>query len=273
MGDRPGRRELESLRRSVARVAGEVAAFIRDRVGAEELLNVVTVHDGDEGMRVDIEAERMVIELLKAEGIGGVVVTEESGVVRLSNDPYVVVVDPLDGSKNYASAIPWCSTSIAILPAESPNLVNALVAAVAPVPRMPVVSMGLGIGVYEGNARVAPSTRRPRMLVAYVENPDQAARLFKFVSRLKPTPSIRALGSSSLEIVWAALGRLLVFIDLRGKLRVYDVAAAAAIAREAGAKVYIEREGSVLEVKRVGTVAVTRFSDVWNLLATSIGLD
>ncbi len=250
----------------MARVAGEAAAFLRDRLGSEELLRVVSVHDGDEGMRVDVEAERFIVELLKAEGIAGTVVTEESGTLRLGSDPYVIVVDPLDGSKNYASLIPWCSVSVAVLPASEPVLGRALAAAVAPVPRMPVISMAAGLGVYEGSAPARPTAARPRVVVAYAETVEQAAKLLEFVSSLGFAPSIRALGSSSLETVWAALGRVYAFADLRGKLRVYDVAAAAAIAAEAGAMLYVERVGPVTELRRVGVVAVTRYPEAWRAL-------
>ncbi len=259
------------MRKAVARVAGEAAAYLRDRMGFEELLEVVTVHDGDEGMRADLESENMVVELLASEGVKGIVVSEEQGLRRLGSDPYIVVVDPLDGSKNYAAGVPWCSVSIAVLPADKPVIGEALAAAVAPIaPRLPVVSMARGRGVYEGSGRVEPRDKPSKIVLAYAETVEQARKLFEYVSRLPFIPSIRALGSSSLETVWAALGRTISFTDLRGKLRVYDLAAALAIASEARAKTYVERRVNVLEAKRLGVVAVTRYTYAWEAMKTVI---
>ncbi len=264
------RREAEDLRRLVVRVAGEAASFLRDRMGVEELLEVVDVHEGDEGMRIDRESEELIIELLKAEGLRPTLVTEERGFVKLGNDPYIAVVDPLDGSRNYASLIPWCSVSIALLPSEDPKIGNTIAAAVAPVPRLPVYSMAKGTGVFEGESTVKPPRRKPKLVLAYAETVDQARRLYSYISRLPFRPSIRGLGSSSLEVVWAALGRAYSFTDVRGKLRIYDLTAALAIAWEAGAYVYVERAGSVLESGRLGVVAVTRYEDAWKVLKETV---
>jgi len=80
-----------------------------------------------------------------------------------------------------------------------------------------------------------------------------------------------------LEIAWAALGRVEAFIDLRGKLRPVDVAAAVGLAVELGAYVAVTRAFEpVTEVRRVGYVAVTAFDHVWNLIRktmTSYGLE
>ena len=158
------RRELESLRRMLVRVAGEAAAYLRDRFGLDELLVVVSKHehDEDEGMRIDVESERNILELLRAEGYRGLFLGEEAGLVRLGDDPYVVVADPLDGSKNYASLVPWSAVSVAIAPLDSgggARLRDVVAGAVAPIHHWPVISFARGLGVYEGGARVSHENR------------------------------------------------------------------------------------------------------------------
>ena len=264
-------RELEDLRRLAVRVAGEAAAYLRDRFGLEELLSVVAVHghDGDEGMRIDVESEQNIIELLKAEGFRGLFLGEEHGLVRLGDDPYIVVADPLDGSKNYAGLVPWSAVSIAIAPlprGREPSLADVAAGAVAPVFPWPVLSFARGRGAYEGGARVTVETgRRTRLVLAYVENPEQAAVVHEYLRLTGDKRSVRALGSASLEIAWAGLGRAEAFIDVRGRLRVVDVAAAIWLASEAGAHVAVEKRAAALtQVVRVGSVVVAATEEAWS---------
>jgi len=258
----PSRRELESLRRMLVRVAGEAAAYLRDRFGLDELLVVVQRHhhDEDEGMRIDVESERNILELLRAEGFRGLFLGEESGLVRLGSDPYVVVADPLDGSKNYAALVPWSAVSVALAPVAggSASLRDVVAGAVAPIFHWPVLSFARGVGVYEGGARVSREERGSRLVLAYVEKPEQARVVHRYLELTGDKRSVRALGSASLEIAWAGLGRAELFVDVRGRLRVVDVAAAAWLAAEAGSVVAVERpEASLLSVERIGSIAVS----------------
>lgn len=261
------RRELESLRRMAVQVAGEAAAYLRDRFGLDELLSVVSVHEGDEGMRIDVEGEKNIMELLKAEGFSGLFLGEEHGLVKLGDEPLVAVVDPLDGSKNYASLVPWSAVSIsiaAIPQAGTPTLRDVLVGAVAPIFPWPVASFARGLGAYEGGARIAPAdgSQASRLVMAYVENLDQARAVHAYLRASNGRKSVRALGSASLEIVWTGFGRAEAFIDVRGRLRVVDVAAALWIAKEAGATVLVERPAAQLtRVERVGSVVVAAPSE------------
>jgi len=272
------RRSLEDLRRMAARVAGEAAAYLRDRFGLEELLSVVGQHshDDDEGMRIDVESERNLLELLRAEGYRGLFLGEESGLIRLGGDPYIAVVDPLDGSKNYAGLIPWNAVSVAIAPlpgGREPSLLDVAAGAVAPVTQWPVLSFARGHGAYEGGARVeARAAREPRLVLAYVERPEQARVVYEYLRLCNGRKrSVRALGSASLEITWAGLGRAEVFVDVRGRLRIVDVAAAVWIAREAGAKVAVENLDTPLtRVARVGSVAVAYSSQAWERLTRAL---
>lgn len=272
-----GPRELESLRRLSVRVAGEAAAYLRDRFGLEELFDVAVhhIHDEDEGMRIDVESERNILELLRAEGFRGLFLGEESGLVRLGSDPYIVVADPLDGSKNYAGLIPWNAVSIAVAPlprGRSPCLLDVVAGAVAPVFQWPILSFARGRGAYEGGARATKSKRKSRLVLAYVETPEQARVVHRYLRLSDGKRSVRALGSASLEISWAGLGRAEAFIDVRSRLRVVDVAAAVWIAREAGSTVALENPRARLDtVDRVGSVAVASTPEAWARLRDALG--
>jgi myo-inositol-1(or 4)-monophosphatase len=277
LGQRLGtRRELEDLRRLVIRVAGEAAAYLRDRFGLEELLATKGIHsyDSDDSMVIDYEGEEHVIELLRSEGFRGIFVGEEHGSIKLGDDPLVAVVDPLDGSKNYASMIPWSSVSIALAPLpedREPVLRDVLVGAVAPILPMPVLSFAKGVGAFEGGARIHATPRSKRLVLAYFEELDQARVVHEYLGLVGGKRSVRALGSASLEIAWVGMGRADVFIDVRGRLRVVDVAAAVGFAKEAGAIVSVENlEARLTRVERVGSVLVASTKESWSTLVDAL---
>ncbi len=269
------RKELLDLLNIVRRVAGEAAGFLRDKFGIEEYTKVVLQHshDADEGLRIDVENEEYIVELLRTESFNGYFLGEEHGLTKISDGPFIAIVDPLDGSKNYASLIPWSAVSIAIavIPKDrEPRLSDVVVGAVAPVYRWPVISFARGLGVYEGGSKASPRKPPARMILAYFENTEQA-RVVQRYMRLAPGRPLRSLGSACLEITWTSLGRAEVFIDIRGKLRVVDVAAAAWIAVEAGSTVLVENlDASLTRVDRVGSVAVASGSDSMEYLARAL---
>ncbi len=269
----PTRRSLEDIRRLAIRVAGEAAAYLRDRFGLEELLETKAIHsyDADESMVIDYEGERHVIELLRLEGFRGIFVGEEHGTVKLGSDPLVAVVDPLDGSKNYASLIPWSAVSIAIAPlpqGREPVLRDIVAGAIAPIPPMPILSFARRQGAFEGGARIHTTNRRKRLVLAYVESLDQARVVHRYLRLRNSRMSVRALGSASLEIAWVGMGRADVFIDIRGRLRIVDVAASLWFAKEAGAIVVVENpDARLTQVERVGSVLASSSQDSWNVLA------
>lgn len=269
------RRELLDLLNIVRRVAGEAAGFLRDKFGVEEYTEVVLQHsyDADEGLRIDVENEKHIIELLRTESFNGYFLGEEHGLTRISDGPFIAVVDPLDGSKNYASLIPWSAVSIAIavMPrGREPRLSDVVAGAIAPVHSWPVVSFARGLGVYEGGSKASPRRPPTRMILAYFEDIDQA-RVVQRYMELAPGRPLRSLGSACLEITWTGLGRAEVFIDVRGKLRVVDVAAAVWVAAESGSTVVVENLGaSLMRVERVGSVAVASSSDSMKHLAKAL---
>ncbi len=261
----------EELRRILVRVAGEAAGYLRDRFGAAEWLGVEKVNQRDETMRIDSRTESYIMELLVAEGLKPLIATEERGVVKLGDDPYVIVIDPLDGSKNFASFVPWAAVSIAAAPrhnGEPPRLTDVVAGVVAPVFHWPPLSFARGRGVYEGSSKPLETPTR-RLLLYYAENRDQALVVERLITEFKRRGfrvSARSLGSASLETSWAGLGRALAFVDVRGKLRTIDIAAAVPLALEAGSYVIVENWGARIDrVEEVGVVVVAP-PDTWEIV-------
>ena len=74
---------------------------------------------GDITMRVDAEAEECIVKLVRGQVRDVRVVAEEAGVIGAGRARWTVVVDPIDGSTNYARGLPFYCTSIAVLEGES----------------------------------------------------------------------------------------------------------------------------------------------------------
>lgn len=226
-----------SLRRIAFKIASQVAGYLRDLVyeeGLEEAIGRGAA--GDITRKADKIAEEMIIDLIRAEGLCASIITEEGGSIRLCNKPeYSVIVDPLDGSMNYLSKIPYASVSIAISKYSS-NASSLLVGAISNIFLRETYSFD-DDGVYIDNTLVNPSNIKPspsNIVVVYTKNSWLLDTLKGFFRSIGLEARLRVLGSASLEIVYTGLGRILLFINDMGSLRNLDIVAAVAIARKLG---------------------------------------
>ncbi len=261
-----------SLREVAVRVSSEAAALLRDLACEERYTSRVS----GETIRADLESEEYIVDLLRGElGAGLAVVSEERG---LEGEPHelVAVVDPLDGSTNYSSCVSWASVSVAFAERMSDGSWSLAAGAVAPVFWGHPISFERGGGCYVGGVRFEPSGEPPSVLSVYVEREDAARAVISLLRELGGGFKVRSLGSSALEISYVALRRIAAFMDLRGKLRNVDVAAAVGIAGECGATV-IGEDGRPLRldftsVSRVGTVIAYSTPRVGDAIARVLGL-
>ncbi|MGC9071319.1 MAG: inositol monophosphatase family protein [Acidilobus sp.] len=241
----------QALRGLAVEVAEKAISFL-SKMWCSELTEVV---EGDT-IRADLAADKMILDAIREKLDRFMVVSEESGVT--GNDGYVLVVDPLDGSLNYEHCIRWSSVSVAVAPPGSTSLNEVVAGAIAPL-WGEILSFAKGEGCFEGNRRVTPRTGESRILYTYVESLDEAARIASIFSAM-PKVKVRSLGSAALEIAMVGLRRGTAYVDLRGKLRNVDAAAAVGFARECGARAVDETGDdinvTITEVKPLGSIIV-----------------
>lgn len=147
------------------------------------------------------------------------------------------VIDPIDGTVNYANGHQMAAVSIAY--AEN----NAVRAGVVYNPFMDELfyaSENSGAFLNGRPIRVKDMTDLKSCLVAtgfpYVGSKDDIRAIFARMERLLPhIRDFRRLGSAALDICWVACGRLQCYYE--GHLNPWDVAAARIIAKEAGASI------------------------------------
>jgi len=226
--------DANTLRKLLVEIAGEVAGYMRDIAGIEGLDEVLRIGaSGDQTRKADRIAEDIAIDLIKHEKIPVKIVTEESGIIETTNNPeYVIIMDPLDGSMNYVSLIPFAAVSIAIAPMNNPYFSELIAGAIANIFLGEIYSFSDN-KIWIDNTFYQGSGKNMGSIVVYTGNPKFFKILNSFIHDM-PGYRLRILGSASLELAYVGLGRVSMFYNDTGKLRNVDIAAAAGFVIKAG---------------------------------------
>lgn len=213
---------LQMLVRQVAATVGKAQHRLRsDQVRRKGPGDFVTDVDERAERRLRIGLRRMVPEA----GFLG----EESGPQDLDRE-LLWVVDPIDGTSNYARGLPHFAVSVALLHRGDPVL-----AVVHCAPEQALYTAVRGRGVRRNGARLSIPTGR------FDDGAIVGAQWFRgqqqlgFLAKLQRRGArIRTLGSSVTQLVDVAVGRLDANVQEQG--RIWDIAAAGLIVEEAGGK-------------------------------------
>ncbi len=183
----------------------------------------------------DLKAEKYITSRLNKMHPEHSILAEE-GSDRTGGSEYRWIIDPLDGTVNYAHGFPIYCVSIAVEYAGQP-----LAGAVFDPERDEMFTAGRGLGARLNSKRVAVSTekRLDRSLLAtgfsYSVRTDRRNNLGLFGRMVKHAQAVRRPGSAAIDLCWLACGRLDGFWEL--KLHPWDTAAAWLMVTEAGGKV------------------------------------
>jgi myo-inositol-1(or 4)-monophosphatase len=219
---------------SITDLTGTDAAGIIVRMGA----------DGTPTSKIDIAAEDAIVEVLKADGRSMRIISEELGERILGNSPeFSIVIDPLDGTYNASVGIPFYNISIAFATLDLSHLRFGYVSNLALCEEYYAEA---GKGAYLNGKRIKTSQKSELKelcvgVYGYRQHVERTQNVYKNVRR------VRLLGSVALELCYVASGKLDALVDVRGALRVTDVAAGQLIIKEAGGLV-TDREGNSLKL-------------------------
>jgi myo-inositol-1(or 4)-monophosphatase len=193
---------------------------------------------------VDTETERLIRDRLKELRMGDPVLGEEGGGPQSATAaPGTVtwVVDPIDGTVNFLYGIPAYAVSVA---AQVDGV--SVAGAVADVVAGRVYSAARGSGAQltdENGARALRCSATEELSMALLgtgfaysqrRRTTQAALLARILPEVR---DVRRLGSAALDLCMVAAGRLDAYFE--HGLHVWDCAAGALIAAEAGARVVL----------------------------------
>jgi myo-inositol-1(or 4)-monophosphatase len=206
---------------------------------------------GDSIKQIDLAAEYAIVKTLKEYKISFTLVSEESGVKEYGKTPHkhFVTADPIDGTTNLERGIPFYATSIAV--STKPILSTIHTALVADLPHNITYIAQKEKGAYRNSQKIVPSetTSLEEAVIGIDLNTYRVKEIApKLSTIIQKTKHIRHLGANALELCYVADGTTDAFLDIRGKLRATDMAAAWLIIQEAGAKITTP-EGKPLNVK------------------------
>jgi myo-inositol-1(or 4)-monophosphatase len=184
---------------------------------------------------VDKKSETKIIEIIKADFPEHNILSEEIGALE-TNSEYKWVIDPIDGTINYAHGIPICCVSIGV--EKAGEIIYGLV--YNPMSGE-VFYAEKGKGAYLNDKKISVTKEnnlKKSLLVTgfpYVSKNCPYKPVESFSRFINMDIPIRRLGSAALDLCWTALGRFDGFWEYN--LNPWDVAAGYLIMTEAGGKV------------------------------------
>ena len=204
---------------------------------------------------VDLAAEKAVLDLLREEYPTFGILAEESQPVE-SDSPYTWVVDPLDGTRNYANGIPHFCTVIALSHENQP-----IVGVTYDPVRGELFTAQIGQGAFLNGEPLSVSENRElneSLLgcdLGYVD--EKAGMAIDLIRSLWPGMlSLRLMGSAALGVAYAAAGK--VDLYFHHSLSPWDIAAGLVLVREAGGSI-VDKQGQPADLRTPSIIASNPF--------------
>ena len=181
---------------------------------------------------VDHASEKIIIDTIRKNYPDHHILTEESGDL-VQDSQYKWIVDPIDGTVNFAHRIPICCISIAI----EHNKKIVLGAIYNPyLNELFVAEKGFGATLNDRSILVSKKTQVINSCLVtgfpytYLDEPNGPLEVFsRFIRKGVP---VRRLGSAAIDLAWVAAGRFDGFYE--HKLQAWDSAAGFLMVQEAG---------------------------------------
>lgn len=222
--------EKKEFRDFIERTARDAGAILRDRfyddhdVHYKGEINLVT--------EADRLSEELIVDRISREFPDHGILTEESPEV-VNNSRYRWIVDPLDGTTNYAHRYPVFSVSIA-LECDGRIVAGAVYNPVSG--EFFMAERGTGSFLDGKRLRVSTAETLKRALLVtgfpYDIRTDRNNNFNYFKAMALNAQAVRRVGSAALDLAFVAAGRLDGFWEL--KLAPWDTAAGWLILEEAG---------------------------------------
>ena len=205
----------------------------------------------------DTRSEGIIVRGIRRRFPGHSIIAEEAGCDLCASD-YTWVVDPLDGTSNYAAGIPWFGVLICVLRGQE------LVAGVMHTPVSGDLYAAEAVaGAYKNGSRISVAEGRELADVLWAYGMDggrsdsEAARNVALLARLlRRVRNIRTT-NSLIDVAYTADGRLGGMINQ--STRLWDIAAPMLIVQEAGGR-YTDLVGQPLDLDVSATAGEREYS-------------
>lgn len=211
----------------------------------DNLINETFSSDKDIKLCADLKAEEIIREILFAESTYPIL-AEESGKSNEKLGDVYWIVDPLDGTANYARSIPISAISIC--------LINQLE------PILGVIYDFNNDNLYEGSKASHALLNDKQIKVSKINNPKSGVlitglpndtdysdeALTKMIKDFQSWRKVRMLGSAAIASAYIASGKADVYKEKNSYI--WDVAAGAAIVEAAGGDISISNQNENFQV-------------------------
>lgn len=184
---------------------------------------------------MEVESERLIVNELRSRTPGCSFIGEESG-RETGTSGVTWVIDPLDGTVNYAHGIPLYCVSIAAVVDER-VVAGAIVA--PSLGETWCAARGEGAFCNDKQVHVSATSKLADSILVtgfpYDVSNNPGSCHEQFVSMLQRGLPIRRLGSAALDLAWTAAGRFDGFWEIA--LKPWDVAAGSLLVEESGGRI------------------------------------
>jgi myo-inositol-1(or 4)-monophosphatase len=235
----------QKMRKAALRYYGSPKAAVGFGVGA----------GGDTSKRIDLAAEKALIDCLGKHEVSCTLVSEEAGTKQIGfgSSEIHVVTDPVDGTTNAVHGLPFSANVIAV--STSPRLRDVETAIVHDIIHDVIYTAQKNRGAFKNGELIKPS-ETSKIEDAVIGVDLNTFKIDELLAKLKGLYRVgkhfRHFGANALEICYVADGSTDAFIDIRGKLRVTDMVASYLILREAGG-ILVSLEGKELDAPLTAT--------------------
>lgn len=201
---------------------------------------------GDKTYPIDKIAEDIVLAGLEKSGEALTIISEEAGTREINGGGRKVLIDPVDGSRNAVSGIPFYCTSIAVAKGDSVgdielsyilNLING-----------DEFHAETGSGAFLNGERIMTQSDDEFYLVAYEAQspPRDVPAIMPLLAGSRKT---RCLGSTALDLAYLACGAISLFA-CPSPSRGFDFAGGWLLVKEAGG-VFTDMKGNAIDAVEV----------------------
>ena len=210
-----------------------------------KLQEVILSTDKDIKLKADILAEKAIKAIIENES-NYPILAEESGLSSKTISNTFWVVDPLDGTANYARNIPICCVSIALITELRPIL--------------GVIYDFINNDLYEGSIHTKALLNSKEISVSKVKNSSEGvlitglpnntdysdSAMLKMIKDFQNWRKVRMIGSAAMASMYVASGKADLYTEKKTYL--WDVAAGAAIVNAAGGEALITNQNKNFQV-------------------------
>jgi len=189
---------------------------------------------GDISRNIDIIAEKTVLDYLREINFECIVLGEECGRVEISKNPKgYIIMDAIDGSANSVRGVPFFCSSLAF--ATENKLSSITDGVITNLSSGEMYWASKNKGAFFNESRIQVHNKEPIYKIVGINTSGASPELMKKLHPIfEQHNHTRHFGANALEMAMFARGLMDIFIDLRNKIRIQDIAAGYLIVKEAG---------------------------------------